>query len=291
MQMSPLMKSTAAFSKKPSFKDTSIHEPISEIALLLGSMRGSEWRPGGTATIIAPHIAVTARHVVENDWRSLEGRALPSGKSQSTFSMVAIQMLSRGTEGSLWDVRKIWFSSHCDVAYLLLAAANNNARQYKWRPLGVNLVPPTIGSRISAFGYRGNEVDTSNHPAITWKSMPTTSVGEVTQIHCLQGEVLYTVNTKFSDGMSGGPVIGDDGRIWGVIRSTMKHELGGDTALVNALWPSMDILIDIDNSGQPCASYPILELARKNIIQAQGYEKIDISKGDDGLTSIVKLTK
>ena len=60
-------------SKKPSFRNLPEKGgPITRIALLLVASKKDQHVAFGTATVIAPYIAITAKHVVEAQWEQFE---------------------------------------------------------------------------------------------------------------------------------------------------------------------------------------------------------------------------
>jgi V8-like Glu-specific endopeptidase len=60
------------YSKVPSFTETGLNSPITEFALPLTARKGNEFFPSGTAVVIAPYLALTAKHVIEDYWIRFE---------------------------------------------------------------------------------------------------------------------------------------------------------------------------------------------------------------------------
>ncbi|MBI4449991.1 trypsin-like peptidase domain-containing protein [Candidatus Uhrbacteria bacterium] len=272
------------FSKEPSLTHTSIAQPVTEIAPMLGSVKDGRWIPGGTAVIVAPHIAMTAQHVIDADWRGHERRALPEGnKVVASYSMVAIQMFDGGAKAAWWDVQKIWWSNHADIAFLLLAPGNQVARQHHWRKASLNLLPLSVGARMSAFGYRRNSVELYEQ-SVKWRTDPVTAVGEVTQVISAKGEMTYVTNARFENGMSGGPVMSDEGELVGIVRST-----GNGYARVTAVWSGMDTMIDVQRKHRETGYYSVLDLAKDGYMHARHWERIEIERNEGVGTTRMRM--
>jgi len=110
----------------PNFVETVLPSAITEWAVPLASERGAYWCAFGTAVIVAPYLAITAKHVIEDHWRRQQGPVGPSGGGHGDFSIVAFQVPKAG-EPCLWAVRKIWPSAHTDVVFLKLEPWNEGA--------------------------------------------------------------------------------------------------------------------------------------------------------------------
>ena len=113
------------YSKEPSFKETGLVSVITEFAFALTAFRGETWWPSGTAIVIGPYFAITAKHVIEDYWNRYE-KAQSKAKigerveAAGTFHILACQILERGRTGALWSVTRLWYSPFTDVAFLRL---------------------------------------------------------------------------------------------------------------------------------------------------------------------------
>src|SRR5437762_9972981 len=101
----------------PNFVATELPSVITEWAVPLASQRGTDWWASGTAVIVAPHLAITAKHVIEDHWQRQQGDVPEMGEVIGDFSIVAFQVPEVG-EACLWAVRRIWPCPHTDVAFL-----------------------------------------------------------------------------------------------------------------------------------------------------------------------------
>ena len=287
---------------KPTFLRTGLRSPITEFALpLLASSRG-EYIPSGTAIIVAPYLAITARHVIADYWSRFEDEPLSGDRDAGgSFSIQALQVLDEGEHGALWDVRRLWLSPHSDIAFLRLDPRSCFPASHSWRCPKLDLLPPGVGARVSAFGYHSPAIkveESEDIVQIEWKDEPTTSCGTVRRIHdvrrdtCMLRFPCYETDARFEGGMSGGPVFNEAGALCGLVCaslpvSTEKEEYFSHVA---TLWPMMGTLIDMPREGIECdAQYPVLDLARGGFIDARGWERVVLSRDSSGHVKQVVL--
>jgi len=126
-------------------------------------------------------------------------------------------------------------------------------------------------------------------------------VGYVKDVHQVQRDRLkltypcYQVNARFDGGMSGGPVLDDDGKLCGVICSTYPpfSEDEEHASYVATLWPAMAISMNIDvKTGQRQPEYyPLLKLVELNVINATQTERVVLTKGDENIRYGIQFKK
>src|SRR5436190_17537381 len=214
------------FSKDPTFTISDQLSPVWEIALPLVTSRGGQsFFASGTATVIAPRLALTARHVVEDFWRKYESDDVSPREAAGTFNLQAIQILGKD-DGHVWDVRKFWASPHSDIALLALFPRSKEAATHKWKSPRLSLFPPPAGGRISGFGYHARHItadSSENSVSVHLMHDPCTTVGEVEEIHDSMRDCVnlpfpcFRTNARFDGGMSGGPIFNDQGQLCGLI--------------------------------------------------------------------------
>jgi hypothetical protein len=291
----PTAAERAAGEPEPEFLDTSLTSPICEFALpLLASVDGESWDPSGTAIIIGPHLAITARHVIE-DFMARYGEVQVGPEVSGRFSLQACQILGEGKRAVFWDITRLWWNGLTDIAVLRLTPRVKESLGYRWRCLKLRLLPPAVGERLHAFGYRESAISVEcpdeTTTDVTWKDIPTTAHGNVTALH-LQGRdrvrlkwpVLET-DARFDGGMSGGPVFTDDGRLCGLVCSNMPPSCPGEShvSYVSLLFPLMAVVLDIDRQGCPSGEkYPMLDLAQRRIIHADDHGQVSLVPRGDG---------
>jgi hypothetical protein len=276
--------------KIPDFQHTGFNSPITEVAVMLVAQKDGTYSSLGSGVIIGPTIAITARHVVDAFSRYHEGLAIEQLGSEGTFSLQAIQFLENGTKGLAWDVRQIYVNpdpTFTDIVFLRLQPTSNDHIKYEWKKVRMQLLPPNVGTIVSAFGYHSTSVATTESK-IELDTNPYTTSGRVEEIHHERRDAArlsfpcFRTNARFDPGMSGGPVFSEEGRLCGIICSNMPPDTGDPDgehiSYVSTLWPSMGILVSFDREG--CAhgiSYPAFELATGNFIEAVDKEKVSVS--------------
>lgn len=275
----------------PNFIDTALPSAITEWALPLASQSGDYWWASGTAVVVAPHLAITAKHVIEDHWQRQQGSVPRSGAAHGDFSIVAVQVPETG-EPRLWAVRKIWPSAHTDVAFLKLVPWNRVAVNHVWRWVTINVLPPSIGSPISAFGYHASTIAIGN--PIQWRHQASNSFGRVEEIFEKRRDLArldfpcFSVDAQFEGGMSGGPVFNEGGELCGLVCSSLpplppdtKH-----TSYVTTLWPALGAVLDLDRRGHASGQYPAIELARGGQMVVRNWERVEITFGEPNTCSI-----
>ena len=286
----------------PTLLHTGLQSPITEFALPLLASRQGAFFPSGTAIVVAPYLAITARHVIEDYWRKSEGQPLlGNGERSGSFSLQAFQVLEEGNRGALWDVKRMWLSPHSDIAFLRLDPRSALAASHTWRCPRIDLLPPAVGSRVAAFGYHSSAIkveETESSIQLEWKDEPTTSRGTVKMIHeakCDAGLLrfpCFETDARFEGGMSGGPVFNEMGELCGIVCASLAVSVDDNEYFshVATLWPMMGTLIDMPRKGVDFdGHYPVLDLARGGFITAKGWEKVILNRDTTGHVKQVGL--
>jgi hypothetical protein len=231
--------------------------------------------------IVAPYLAVTAKHVVDDHWRrqQVERPRLVEGAAE--FSLVAVQV-TEPLGACLWAIRRIWPSPHSDIAFLKLTPWSETATKHQWRWPVVNVLPPAVGSRVCAFGFHSSLI-TPGDP-IRWEQAASNSFGRVEEIFDVRRDSVqlphpcFSVNARFDGGMSGGPVFNEAGELCGLVCSSIpavppdtRH-----TSYVTSLWPALGVPLDMERVGRPTGSYPAIELARNGEMVVRNWELVTV---------------
>ena len=273
------------------FVDTVLPSIITEWALPLASNQGDYWWACGTAVVVAPYLAITAKHVFNDHWHRQQGSPPGPTGANGDFSMIAFQAPETG-EPMLWAVRRIWPSAHTDIAFLKLTPWNESAAKHIWRWLTLNLLPPPVGTRISAFGYHASTI--AKRKPVRWTHQASTSYGRVEEVFEQQRDRVrldfqcFSVDAQFEGGMSGGPVFNDAGEVCGLICSSIPPvpPESTHTSYVTTLWPAMGAVLDLDRQGHEPSSYPAIELARGGHIVARNWEHVEVGFSETGACTV-----
>jgi len=261
---------------------------ITEYAFHLMGWRDDHYDPMGTAFLIAPDLLLTAKHVIDDYWEKLDGRAIGEG-GHGEFFCTAFQELVTG-RFERYDVRKVWSPNSYWMDLAIMALDRPVAFSDSKAPSGltINAIPPPIGSQVFAFGYH-NGIATIGEDEIAISRIASTTIGIVKEIHPQGRDRLlswpcFEVNARFEGGMSGGPVFNQQGEVCGLICRGMKFEDPTTEPLSYAtmIWPMLAITLDHPRPGLPPGPYPALELARHGIITAQNWEGVSLQLDEQG---------
>lgn len=251
--------------------------------------------PSGTAVMIGPGIAMTARHVIEDFFKQYDNREFIEGKPHSTergtFSLLALHPLS----GAQWVVNLNYFiKEKPDIAFLWLLPDNEQAKNRTSIFATINLDFPLLGKGIFAYGF----TDIEGHdpgPTIDFgngmKRVLVYSTGIVKEIHDEYRDTgrlsfpCFQTDARFDGGMSGGPVFNENKEVIGLVCSSLPAtaEFEEHISYASILWPSMLIPISVPFPNQDLPDrYPIQFLAEKGIMNVKGWEKCTLVKHENG---------
>ncbi len=272
--------------KDSSFVEIGFEQIITETAFPLAAERNGIYYSSGTATVIGPGLAVTAKHVIQDFFDQYENiKRFDSNSSErtGTFSINALNFLNEGKHGIIWAVNKVYYSMLSDIAILYFGQGRNVPPDYRWKFMKMDLTEPKIGEKIAAFGYHSTELKLVEENQVNWKITPATSTGQIVEIFPERRDnsrlnfPCFQTNARFDGGMSGGPVVNEAGKLCGIICSNLPPMESEEehTSYVSLLWPSMLTKIDLPFDGL-IPPYPALSLAENKIIDADGWKNIDI---------------
>jgi hypothetical protein len=281
----------------PAFIDARPDDPISEIALRVVVERPN-WNlvVVGTATLIAGHVAITARHVLEYALRMFGFKARsPTEVDIDSFELKLYQVLP-GPIYRIWRVHTIWPTA-TDIAVLHLGLDRSTAPEetINWRSPRLRVMPPPVGQKVVAFGYRNSKMkvtegaDGTHH--IELNDQPTTSIGTIRQVYPAGRDrsmlpfPCFEIEARFEPGMSGGVVVDETGALCGLICASLQQN--DPTALpisyVASLWPMLKTVISINRGDQypRDVSYPMIDLALDGLIAVTDLAALDPAEFPD----------
>jgi trypsin-like peptidase len=168
----------------PKFHPTEIESPITEIALMIAGIRDDVVLPLGSGFFIAPYIAVTAKHVVEEFHRQFgPATEMPKNKTVAIDYRILAVQYPRRAEGNAWRVVQLVSSSYHDICFLHLAPENESALAYRFdQTIRLKFNPPAVGEYIAAFGYPSSAAKSVDANTLLIHTNPTTSAGVVTRV-------------------------------------------------------------------------------------------------------------
>lgn len=255
-------------------------------APLIAAHNHVEERMHGTAFVIAPELAITAKHVVidyldkiQNE--NVEQRMADGGHhtAKMTFFMFLLVQLKDGRRITL-TVANAYFPGSGDIALLRLA----KPPEIEWSDLApyptLRLMPPDVGTLIEALGYPDGSANRRPDGVVELHTWPRVSTGTVQEVHGQHRDSLllkypcFQVNARFDHGMSGGPVVDPEGRICGVVSKSYELLEGEEPiGYAASLWPTGVISMP-DLPGLADDKLRFYDLLRRGKVQSCDLHKV-----------------
>jgi hypothetical protein len=225
----------------------------------------------GMATIIGPGYAITAAHV----WEDINNR-FGSGpvQDETNFEFTVMMFLTVDQGASFIPIRVVraWVGFLTDIAVLYFHVPPE-ATMFKrrWGRPVLQLMPPSVGERVAAFGFTGSGGTLTGDGEWTFDLKPRTSTGRILEIHYDRRDAVrmpfacYRVDARFDASMSGGPVFNSAGNLCGIVCSSIPATADNDehSSYVTTLWPLLAYRVDSSLAealvGKPCFAYQLFE--------------------------------
>lgn len=224
------------------------------VAGACSDMVGKEMLPIGSGFFVAPYIALTARHVLDELSQRFHGCTLPEIEGNLDFGVdFAVVHPKHGL--MKWAVMGYGYTNTIDIIALLVEIRDplQLPDDFNWDELPtLSLAQAVKGERISALGFPQSvhKFDVTNGAQI--RIDPHESKGTITEIHELRRDrtmlpyPCYETDARIDGGMSGGPVFDSKNNVCGVVNSSF--ELGGEDgsaiSFVAALWPCVGLTLN-----------------------------------------------
>jgi trypsin-like peptidase len=273
----------------PAFRDEPADSPIAQIALrVLVEFTGGETHVVGTATLIAGHLAITAKHVIDDAIRRFGAQHKGVNFTEVRDYAIRLYQVLSGPIYRVWNVYAAWYCE-TDIAVLHLGLFKTSEPNgvIDWIVPRLRSMPPPIGQKVIAFGYRESVAEitpTADGYHLELQDKPTTSFGEVKRIYPERRDSVmlpfpcYEVNARFDHGMSGGLVIDEWGSVCGLVCSSLPASAHQEAVShVTTLWPMLRTLISADRGAKypRGVTYPTIDLALDGIITVVDLNSLD----------------
>ncbi|ALS98077.1 S1 family peptidase [Lacimicrobium alkaliphilum] len=256
------------------------------MAPLIAAHKNVQERMHGTAFVIAPEFAFTAKHVVIDYLKEIQNedieQKIADGGHHSikmTFFMFLMVPLKDGRRVAL-TAKKTYFSSTGDIAILHLAKPSD----IEWSDLApyplLRLIPPDPEAYIEALGYPNSSTIRRPDGVVELHTWPRISTGTVREIHKKRRDSLllnypcFRVNARLDGGMSGGPVVDSDGRVCGIV--SRSYDLNKDEEPIGyaaSLWHSAGIVMS-DLPGLANDKLRFFDILRRGNVHSCDFHKI-----------------
>jgi len=271
----------------PVFRGTSLDSPVTKVGLpLIAVQPGVAGHLPGTACLVAPWFAMTARHVIE------DLAFPPEGVGHYVFTQVIADPVKSVLP---LRVHRVYYAQPYDIAFLHLVPAAPLPSDHVWACPRLELLPPRVGSRIAAFGYPRSRMRETEPDCWEVNTDATTATGTVLEIHHETRDggthpfPCFRTDARFDPGMSGGPVFNEEGHICGIICSNMPPQSadGEHASYVSTLWPCMGTMVDVPWDRYPAGTrYPVYEMAQARIINALHLDHVNVVVRPDGTQTV-----
>jgi hypothetical protein len=229
--------------------------------------------------------------VLEEILRRFGARQTPQG-IEVNYAIKLYQVLP-GPAYRIWNVFKAW-SCPTDIAVLHLGldGSSDGASKVAWKQPILRAMPPPVGQKIVAFGYRESTIivreDAEGTYHIELNDKPTTSAGEITQIFpdgrdkVMLPFPCFEIRARFDSGMSGGLVIDEEGALCGLICASLQQSDPEQPPIsyVATLWPMLTTVVSADRGDAypRGVEYPLIDLAIDKIMGVKDLASLDPSR-------------
>jgi len=245
-----------------------------------GDKRPLAW---GSGVFVAPGVALTATHVIQDYWRELDEEGGWRDSKAATFPIQAIQYIPRLDRFVTWHVFLATHRDSSDVAVLQLTPEESQYPDgYDWRYPTLDLRPVSAGTRVQAFGFPTAEVVyDSDSKGWSLQHAAGGSVGEITNVFPDGRDKVklpfpcFEMNIETRGGMSGGPVVNIEGNLCGIVTSGWSfQEPRPHVSYASMLGPAMTLPIaGTGNLGAEGEHLTLHELARRGRIFTTGLDR------------------
>lgn len=191
----------------------------------------------GSAVIVGPGIALTAKHVIEPHLDRL---------AVGDMHSMCIGIAKSGI--NIWTVRKATMLENMDIAILGLQLNSAMPPNRTFRQTTISTRLPRIGDRVQIVGFRANSATRSlgsGERGYACDAKLLVSAGVVKERYpqgrdrvMLPWPVLE-IDCPSWGGMSGGPVFDEHGHLIGLLCSSFSVDNGDGVSYVSLLWPAL----------------------------------------------------
>lgn len=239
----------------------------------------------GSAVMVGPGIAITAKHVIE---------ARFSGIAEGLENMHCIGITSLGLQ--MWAVKKVTYCLENDLAMLGLELISAIDEGDTLNQSIITTKVPEIGENVIIYGFKAADnrfqresickpYEPMSKPI---ENMLLFSQGKVTQHFLTQRDSflmpwpVIEVDCPSWGGMSGGPVFNHEGRLIGLLSSSIETASNDGPSYVSLIYPALTMVFE---GGWPAPLFKnptsLLELDPR-ACEIEGREALSFVRSEDG---------
>jgi len=202
--------------------------------LKLGFKDAAEFRIIGSAVMVGPAVAVTAKHVIEPEL---------AGLLAGQIAGYALALTPNGLD--IWQPHQVTMLDHADLVVMTLRRASALPPDNTLRHVAISTHVPDAGAPVMIAGFRADTpAFTLSPPKFSGEVRAATGV---VTAHYPNGRDQFMlpwpcieVSANTAGGMSGGPAFDAEGRLIGVLSSGMTSTDGGGPSYVSLIHPALD---------------------------------------------------
>ena len=178
-------------------------------------------------------LVITASHVLDYVVRQFGAQRKTENNAEISDYALRLYQVLPGPVYRIWNVYNAW-TCPTDIAILHVGLWRTSLSEetIPWKVPRLRALPPPIGQKVIAFGYRESKVlvtaDAEGTHHIEVNDKPTITIGEIKQIYTSgRDSVLlpfpcYEVEARFDAGMSGSMVIDENGALCGLVCASLS---------------------------------------------------------------------
>lgn len=190
----------------------------------------------GSAVIVAPGVALSAKHIFESRREGLQSGAI---------GVICFGICSSGA--LLWKIRRVAEVSDSDLVILCIELASAPPQNNIFNFATISLRPTRTGEKVCILGFRASSSHFEFGNGLPIRGQVIQSQGTVLQRFdsgrdsCFLPWPSIEVDCPTWGGMSGGPVFDGQGRLVGLVTSSFSFETGEEPSptFVSQIWPAL----------------------------------------------------
>ena len=248
----------------------------------------------GSGVIIAPYLALTAKHVMDQGFlKHFFGDRLlnADGSIRVPKDLDLVLQAACGDKENAaafrFAVEHFSFSTVSDLALLRIMPLFSQ-EGYLWPCVKINALPPVAGEKIAAYGYVYGDGEVEHG---TIRSLPKLhrSQGTVEEVFLMQRDrslvyfPSFQTNARCDHSMSGGPVFSGNGKLAGIVSVGGPPDNGKHYSIAASIWPIVGSRLDawLPGQSQPktCSLKHLIDIG---LIHIEGLEAFNIEYDDEG---------
>jgi S1-C subfamily serine protease len=259
-------------------------QDVRKLVLGICGIRGNQLEPGGCCLLIAPGLAITAKHVINHiDEKFVLTEPKPGGNLRDYAIHVSA---SRALGHITFEVETVYQCANSDLALLQVRALNEESYTYPVVTPSINFDPPPLGSEVFTFGYP-RQTAQLDEGFIVWESQVFSSLGHVQEYWPERRDAAvltfpsFQLDAEVIGHMSGGPIANRNGEIVGVIAGGLDDGEGGRPISYGAaLWPLLGTRMFDPKTGTAGNEYYFFDLFTENYLPGSNWNHPQYNRRD-----------